>query len=330
MVTVLMPVYNGARYLQEAVESIRNQTFRDYEFLIIDDGSTDCSAEIVRSYDDKRIVFQSNEENIGINSTLNKGILMARGKYIARMDCDDISLPGRLERQVGFMEGRPEVAVCGTWFEHFGNINGTARPLAEEHEEIRCRLLFGNALAHPTVMMRKDMIVEKNLLYDPSFDAAQDYDLWVRVSRNFRLANIPEVLLRYRTHDLQISRDRAGVQRKAASAVRTRQLRDLLPDVTGAETALFDSVAEKTLPGKAVLLDSVRLLFEKMIEANESRKIYNQVILCDALFIIWWRLCALCSVDGLDAWRIYCKSSIRAGRVDGLKLLLKCIMRYGK
>jgi glycosyltransferase involved in cell wall biosynthesis len=329
-VTVLMPVYNGEKYIHEAVESVLSQTFSDYEFLIIDDGSSDSGMDIVRTYKDERIRILSNEGNIGIEESLNRGIREARGKYIARMDADDISLPRRFERQVTLMEDREDVAVCGTYFEYFGSVNGRARSLAAHNAEIRCRLLFGNAMAHPTVLLRRDVMLGNDFFYDRSFHGAEDYDLWVRMSERFKLANIPEILIRYRTHNQQVSAYRAELQKKAASAIRARQLRNLVPDVTVDEMMLFDRIAEKTIEEKTSYLEATRRLFEKIIEANGSKRIYDQGILCGILFGMWWRLCNLCCVEGLDAWRIYRRSSMHARKFDSLKFLIKCGVRYGK
>ena len=119
-VTVLMPVYNGEMYLREAIDSILHQTFTDFEFLIINDGSTDNSETIILSYDDSRIRYEKNDSNLKLIATLNKGIELAKGKYIVRMDADDISIPDRIEKQVAFLEKNPDVGICGSWFTAFG------------------------------------------------------------------------------------------------------------------------------------------------------------------------------------------------------------------
>ena len=118
-VTVLMPVYNGEKYLKEAITSILLQTFDDFEFLIINDGSSDASVDIIQSFRDPRIRLVHNDTNIGLIATLNKGLKLAHGKYVARMDQDDISLPRRLEKQTYFMDNNPDVGVCGTWIKLF-------------------------------------------------------------------------------------------------------------------------------------------------------------------------------------------------------------------
>jgi glycosyltransferase involved in cell wall biosynthesis len=201
-VSVLMPVYNGERYLREAVESIVAQTFTNFEFIIIDDGSTDTTGAILDSFDDPRIVRSKNEENIGLARSLNKGLTMARGEYIARMDADDISLPERLARQVAFLDAHPEVGVLGSVVQVIdgdGNKSDTLW-LPTEHGVLRWSLCFGGPIAHPTVMMRRE-VVERVGGYNPNMVTAQDYDLWRRLSGVTRLSNLQDVLLSLRKHE---------------------------------------------------------------------------------------------------------------------------------
>jgi len=205
-VTVLMPVYNGDQYLKEAIDSILGQTFKDFEFLIINDGSTDKSIEIIESYNDKRIKLIHNEKNMGLIYTLNKGLELAKGKYIARMDADDISLPPRLQKQVDFMDKNKDVGVCGTWIKTFGdNIISRKNKVPSDNEEIGIALLFNCVIMHPTVIMRKSLLDKYNLRYDEKHKDAEDYGLWVRCIHNFKLANIPEVLLNYRVLNTSIT-----------------------------------------------------------------------------------------------------------------------------
>ena len=199
-----MPVYNGVKYLNEAIESILNQTFNDFEFLIIDDGSTDQSINKVQSYDDPRIKLIKNKKNIGQSATLNIGIELAKGEYIAIMDQDDISMPNRLKKQVEFMEKNQKIVVCGSWIELIGKYNFIAKTETED-ELIKINLLTNHNLAHPTVMIRKQILKEKQLSYDTSYTTAQDYELWVRMFECCLFANLPEPLVKYRTHKKQKS-----------------------------------------------------------------------------------------------------------------------------
>ena len=180
IVTVLMPVYNGSKYLDDAIKSILNQTFQNLEFVIIDDGSTDDSLNIIKSYNDNRIRLIENKANQGQSKTLNKGINLARGTYIARVDQDDISRSDRLEKQLEFMEKNSDIDVCGSWVELMGKQSDVLN-LETRSEEIKISLLTNQNLAHPAVMIRKSTLIKHNLDYDPKFIIANDYDLWVRM-----------------------------------------------------------------------------------------------------------------------------------------------------
>ena len=208
IVSVLLPVYNAEPYLREAVESVLSQSFADFELVVINDGSTDNSLPILRGYGEKdprvRVVTR---ENRGITATLNELIGLARGKYAARMDADDISEPGRLGRQVEFLENFMSHVAVGTWFTLISDVGpiGTVVKHPRAHEEIEKQLLSGcTAICHPTSMVRLDAYRAVSG-YRPEFEAAEDLDLWLRLSEVGRLANIQDVLLQYRLHRNSVS-----------------------------------------------------------------------------------------------------------------------------
>lgn len=205
-ISVVMSVYNGEKYLQEAIESILTQTYSDFEFIIIDDCSTDDSVKIIESYDDRRIRLIRNKHNLRLPASLNKGIKMATGKYIARMDADDISMPDRFDKQVAYMETHSEVVAAGGSFQA---IDENGNNLYIHHSAVGEKLakycLMPSPMAHPTVMMRRDVIVANNLFYDEQYSSAQDYDLWQRINKKFKIDNLPDILLRYRIQSNSIS-----------------------------------------------------------------------------------------------------------------------------
>lgn len=204
IVSVLMPCYNSEQYIREAIDSILSQTFSDFEFIVINDGSTDNSAEIIGSYKDKRIKYINNDVNLGLIKSLNKGISLAKGKYIARMDSDDISYPTRLKEQVIFLDNHPDVIMCGTWINFF---NYPPRKDDGHHQTdiTYLSLLKGWCINHPTVMMRTDVIKKNNLFYDENYPCAEDYELWSRLIRYGKIVNLQKVLLDYRWHENNIS-----------------------------------------------------------------------------------------------------------------------------
>ncbi|WP_082116155.1 glycosyltransferase family 2 protein [Hymenobacter terrenus] len=194
--SVVMPVYNAERFLSEAIDSILAQSFTDFEFIILDDCSTDASVSIIKSYNDPRIRFYQNENNLGISETLNKGILLADSNLIARMDADDISHPQRLQRQYDYLTSHPECAM----------VSSLVRVVAEDGSVIRedrfdsrfyyYNLVFICWIYHPTVMYRKQAVLEVGLYTVPY---SEDFELFWQLSRQFVISNIPAVLLDYRT-----------------------------------------------------------------------------------------------------------------------------------
>lgn len=220
-VSVIMSVYNSEEYIREAIESILNQTFKNFEFIIIDDASTDFSYEIIKSYKDNRIIAIHNSDNIGLTKNLNKGLKIARGKYIARMDADDISLPWRLEKQVNYMEKHNDIALISCSFFLFGNETGK-RIIKLSESQIKAYLLFNSVLPHPGFMFRRSLNVKYNIQYNEKLRYAQDYDFQVKVSRKFKIACLAEPLIQYRISKKQISVERAKEQQMCANNVRKR------------------------------------------------------------------------------------------------------------
>jgi glycosyltransferase involved in cell wall biosynthesis len=199
-----MAVYNGEKYLAEAIDSILCQTFTDFEYLIVDDASTDRSLEIINSYQDPRINVIRNPANVGLTRSLNIGLDLARGEYVARMDSDDISLPERLSKQVAYMDAQREVGVCGTWAKDIdskGQVTGSREPPVGKHLEYN--YWRPSPIIHPSATIRRSLLDAQR--YDEQMRYAQDFDLWLRIRTTHKLANLPEYLLLYRVHQDQIT-----------------------------------------------------------------------------------------------------------------------------
>lgn len=180
MISVVMPVYNGEKYLGVAIESILNQTYANFEFIIVNDGSQDGTEIIILSYNDERIVYLKSETNLRIEGTLNKGMRHAVGKYIARMDADDISLPSRLEKQLLFMERNPNIGVCGTWANIFGdNIESHTWKCPTQSENIKIEMMFACPFVHPSVFIKRTLF--NSYSYSDEFQKAEDYYLWYQL-----------------------------------------------------------------------------------------------------------------------------------------------------
>jgi glycosyltransferase involved in cell wall biosynthesis len=199
-VSVILPVYNGSTYLREAIDCILAQTYANFELIIIDDGSTDNSSEIIAKYTDSRIKFYR-QENQGLAATLNKGISLASGIYIARQDQDDVSLPERFCKQVEFLKSNPDYGMVGTWADIWtiGGPSGRIHKHPTESPLLKLKLLFTNPFVHSSIMMRKTILDEVGgYTNNPARHPPEDYELWSRIARICEVANIPESLVIYR------------------------------------------------------------------------------------------------------------------------------------
>jgi glycosyltransferase involved in cell wall biosynthesis len=202
-VTVIIPAYNAEKYLAEAIESILAQSFKNFELIIIDDGSRDCSAEVISRYaiKDSRIVALKNPTNLGIAATRNRGLKTATGQYIAWQDADDISMPGRLQLQVDFLDLHPDVGILGGNIEIFlGNSVIEKRKYPEGDSELRKCIYRYSPIAQPTAMIRADLFKRVGN-YDLELPPAEDLDMTFRIGAIARLANLPVTLIKYRISD---------------------------------------------------------------------------------------------------------------------------------
>ena len=240
-ISVLIPAHNCAPFVESAVRSILDQSYRDIEVLIADDGSTDGTWRILErlARDDERIHLYRNERNIGLARTLNLLVNAARGEYVARLDADDVSLPQRLERQLRFMEIH-ELSFTGTWARTFGLRRDYVLSFPVTDAEIRAHLLFQSAFGHYTVMARRELFLRHP--YRPEAGRAEDYDLWVRISADARMGNLPEPLVLYRQHASQVSVEHARSQWEDARHVRRLALQLLGPPASEDDKRIHERI----------------------------------------------------------------------------------------
>ena len=309
-VSVIMPAYNAEKYIKEAIDSILAQTFGDFEFIIINDCSKDATEEIILSYLDPRIVYIKNEKNLRVARTLNKGLAVARGEYIARMDADDISLPERFQKQVDYLDAHPEIAVLGTNVELFDE-NG---PIctgwsATDPAQMKVDLLFSCGLAHPSVMMRRNVIAQLGG-YDPAYEGLEDYQLWCRVAEKYGVTTLPDLLLRYRIHGGQVTKNPSPEHLSRIQRLKEWQLLQLGLSLSepGAEIFCHGKVLE-------IVTDIIcaSQFYEKLLEANEQRKTYDPVLLKDSFQNIL--LSAGAELDG-DGRKAVCRNTVLVSERD--------------
>ena len=259
-ISVVMSAYNAEKYIAEAIDSILGQTFGDFEFIILDNCSEDRTAEIIRSYHDARIRFVQNETNLGIAGSLNKGLKLSRGQYIARMDADDVSYPSRFAVQVKYMDAHPEVCLCAGQHDLLirGKLQKTAQGRTTSPDVMRFCQYFCNKVAHATVMMRASVLRGYRLEYDARYRIAQDYKLWMDLLRVGDQVVLNEKFLQYRIHESNLSGDSAATDQEAAEIAEDALVHSTLPEAD----CLFLSRAyrkELKMPGEIECLGQVLL-----------------------------------------------------------------------
>lgn len=311
LISILMPVHNGAAYLKEAMDSMLGQTLGDFEFLIVDDASTDTSSAIVEAYRDPRIRFIPSRERVKLSGALNLGLDHARGRYIARMDADDISLPRRLEIQARFMEQNPGIGLCGSWIRYFGAMQSVLeRPL--HHEDIRAFALIDTPFAHPTVMIRRDLLEQHRLRFDGSYFPTEDFELWTRAMRHFQMANLPQVLLRYRAHGSSLTGSDWSTMDEQAVRIIRGQLQPLGLDPTPDELRFHRQLAMGRLTMTLPLLDPAEAWLLALLEANRKTHHLDQAALERLAGELWARTCLHSARLGFEIARRYAASPLGA------------------
>lgn len=221
MISVILPAYNAQETIGEAIQSIINQTYTDWELLVINDGSTDNTKAVILSFTDPRIKYFENEGNKKLIYTLNRGLELANGKYIARMDADDIAEPERYSLQLAYMESHPECIVCGTYATTFGKkMRNRLLKWHETDEDIRNNYLLLSPVIHPTAFIRNDVLKRSGVKYDASYPDAEDYKFWLDLMDYGKFHNIPESLLNYRISPTQVTQDNNIVQIESTKRAR--------------------------------------------------------------------------------------------------------------
>src|SRR5574337_1125077 len=315
-VTVLIPVYNREKYVAAAIESILAQSFTDFELLLIDDGSTDGSAKILRSYTtDPRVRLMCNEHNLGIPRTRNRGIDLARGEYIAMLDSDAWAYPTRLEKQVAFLDHHSDFAVVGAWATEMDAIGRSLRRvkiLPVLPGELQSRLLFTSCHHHSSIMARTAVLQEYR--YREQYAVCEDIDLFVRVARRYKLGNLPKILLCRRVHTSGITREKAQLVKEKSLEIVGVQLAELGVEFTPADLErhfflLRMDRLQSTPDRKYLEWASAWLL--KLQAANQRALRYPERSLARMVGEIWFVVCWHTSTGmGWSVWKQFWQSPL--------------------
>ncbi len=291
MISVIMSVYNTKpEYLKEAIDSILNQTFSDFEFIIVDDGSDQKTKEYLSTFKDSRSTIITNDPNIGLTKSLNKALQHCQGKYIARMDADDISLPQRFEQQYEYMESHPEYAVIGARFRINGQ--GTAYPVqwSDDMQLRRIHFVYYNdGICHPTAFFRKSFLDEHKIEYDEQVKKAQDYAMWVNIAdAGGKIGLCPEVLFTYRMHEGQITSNFSNQMQYEQMTIR-KLLDRFNPEFKEDDRQLFYHLYRGEITGdEQQLFDFLK----ELVHINNASKLYNPSLFLSETKKIW-KLAAL-------------------------------------
>jgi glycosyltransferase involved in cell wall biosynthesis len=290
LVTVLMPVYNGEKYLNEAIDSILNQSYENLEFLIINDGSTDKTEEIILAYKDERIKYFKNEKNLRLIASLNKGLDLAKGKYIARMDADDIALPLRLEKQIAFMEQHENVGLLGTYYSLFKEQNNDMTPVKmpfTHHEGLKFRLLFSSSIRHPTAVIRTATLRDNSIYFNKDFLHAEEHQFWLEIIKYAQVAVYPEILLNVRLHQESVTENDAAkkIQAKTETQIRMEQINALGVSVSQENELLLCQFLEYFRYTRNPFLE--RTTYFSKIEMNQLYELVIQIILENRKKVYW-------------------------------------------
>lgn len=291
LISVIMSNYNTAEeYLREAIESVLNQTYSNFEFIIVDDCSTDNSLEIIKSYRDPRIIIIENEENLGLTKSINRAVRIAKGEFLARMDADDVCMPERFQKQIDYMNENSSLIVCGTWAELFGDgayiyRNKYSKKIIPEREIFQICLLFGNhhGLHNNVAFFRHQTLIDENVQYNEKYPCAQDYRMWVECSKKGDCQNVSEVLVKIRYHDRSISSAKKALQTECTKNIISEQLSWIgleLPDD-------WETIHYGLLTGRKPFDLRYKKWIKTIIKHNKKYNFFNQQKLKKILWNKW-------------------------------------------
>lgn len=323
-VTVVIPVYNREKYVAAAIESILAQTFPDFELLVIDDGSTDRSREIIQSYRDPRLHLVCNETNLGIPKTRNRGLQLAQGEYLAFLDSDDWAYPERLAKQVAFLDSHPDYAAVGAWVAWMDEEGRSLRRIRRKPvlpDEIAAQRLFRQGIENSASMART--VVLREYGHREEYDLSEDFDLWSRIAAQHKLATLPEVLGRCRMHESRTTYEQAHRKKDRRLTIYAAQLHALGVAFTDTDLErhfLLRSMRKQQFTPDSIYLEWAEKWLLQLQEANQHVQNYPEPAFSKVLGRLWLKVCWYASTNvGWSAWRRFWQSPLRRSALQGLR-----------
>jgi hypothetical protein len=296
------------------MDSILRQSFRDFEFLIMDDASEDETPQIIKTYKDDRIRYVRNESCLGVANTLNRGLELVHSEFVARMDADDVSVKRRLEWQVQFMRLHSEIAVSGMWVKSFGDPSaaGIENSLTKP-SSIKALMLFCNPLYHPVVIMRKACLDEHKLRYDPTFSRCEDYELWIRTSRFFSIGNIGRVGLRWRKHRENVTVTHGNAMTEQVLQLQSDQLKRIGVMADQEQIRFHHAIGAGKRLASMLELKKGELWLNQVRDAMLTTSLFSENGVHEAIGFVWFRLCCNSTPLGPSIISRYLFSDLRKG-----------------
>lgn len=337
--SVVILVYNGAKYLREAIDSVLNQTFQNFELIIINDGSQDESLNIINSYKDSRIRTISNTSNKGIPYCRNMGLNAAKGEFLAWTDCDDINRLDRFEKQLNFLQNNPDFGGCGTWLCRFkGSKTYYITKAIEDHREIKAALLFQPAaVPNPTVMLRLSEIKKANLQYNVEYAISEDYDFIFRCSQHFKFSNLQEVLYKYRASETSIMKQFEKQEKKSyriIKAIYRKVLSTLGIQLTEAKSQRHYLTCSSIIFEDFLAYKKSYDWLKRIKLVNKTEKTYDEKALNKVLANQFFFTSKKASKFGLKTLNFFIQKSLKSNwglnPVKIAKLSVRCALRYDK
>ena len=325
--SVVMPVYNGREYLYEAIESILKQSFTDFEFIIINDCSTDNSLEIIQSFSDQRIKLINNTNNLGQGNTLNKGFDLSQGEYIARMDQDDISLPDRLKEQISFMEKNKHIGISGTWAKIIGKKEGPIIKHGSNPKRNKATLLFHTCLVHPSIIIRKNVFENNQFKFNQDYAPNDDYELWTRISKNVNISNIKKVLFFYRVHESSASIKKAKQKKENKNKIWEAQLKNIGLHASSEGMEIHNKYSKPEKYSINEFINKKEKYLKKILKANQSTNYYNQKALKHVVSKHWIDVCYSNSKYGFSPLKKIATSNLTIIKHKFSKIIIKYLYR---
>jgi glycosyltransferase involved in cell wall biosynthesis len=303
-ISVLMAVYNGEKYLKEAIESILQQTYTNFEFIIVNDGSTDSTAEIIATYTDTRIKVINSPQNCGLIDSLNKGIDIAKGDYIARLDADDIAMPERLAIQVQYLQQHTDVVLLGSGAVLLQNNQlGDHTYYQHEQECIAVHLLFRNVFIHSSVMVKTSVI--NAIRFDKDYYLAEDYILWVKIAQKHKTATLKQALVQHRNHETNITKLKYDKHIATVLKIYAYQLEQLGISATEEQLLLHYKVGNYQFENSLSYLSDIAAWLELVMTKNREKKLYGISCLENRILQIWIDACLSNKKERLAVAKIF-------------------------